>query len=122
MKSALRVVVGNRLNDSTLQKVCRNAASTWAQSGHLEGRTFKKRRTVLPSPAAVAFAIYLAYAAGFRGAEIFSCVWLRVLDCDPSRARQLALDAKRVGLLDLRMAGDVVELNLSRLDPQSTKV
>jgi hypothetical protein len=122
MKNALRVVVGNRLNDSTLQKVCRNAASTWAQSGHLEGRTFKKRRTVLPSPAAVAFAIYLAYAAGFRGAEIFSCVWLRVLDCDPSRARQLALDAKRFGLLDLRMAGDVVELNLSRLDPQSTKL
>ncbi len=122
MKSALHAVIGNRLNDSTLEKVCRNAASTWAQSGHLEGRTFKKRRTVLPSPAAVAFAIYLAHAAGFRGAEIFSCAWLRLLDCDPSRARYLALDAKRIGLLDLRMAGDVVELNLSRLDPYSTKV
>jgi hypothetical protein len=44
MKSALRAVVGNRLNESTLEKVCRNAASTWAQSGHFEGRTFKKRR------------------------------------------------------------------------------
>jgi hypothetical protein len=121
MKSALRGVVGNRLNDSTLEKVCRNAASTWAQSGHLEGRTFKKRRMVLPSPGAVAFAIYLAYAAGFRGAEIFSCAWLRVLDCDPSRARHLAFEAKRLGLLDLRMAGDVVELNVSRLDPYSTK-
>ena len=58
---------------------------------------------------AVAFAIYLAYTAGFRGAYIFSSAWLRVLDCDPSRARHLALDAKRLGLLDLRMAGDVVE-------------
>ena len=121
MKRALRGVVGNRLNDSTLEKVCRNAASTWAQSGHLEGRTFKKRRTVLPSPPAVAYALYLAHAAGFRGAEIFSCAWLTVLDCDPSRARQLALDAKRIGLLDLRMAGDVVELNLARLDPYSGK-
>jgi hypothetical protein len=121
MKSALRSVVGNRLNDSTLEKVCRNAASTWAQSGHLEGRTFKKRRIVLPTPQAVAYALYLAHAAGFRGAEIFSCAWLRVLDCDPSRARQLALDAKRIGLLDLRMAGDVVELNLARLDPYSGK-
>ena len=117
MKSALRAVVGNRLNDSTLEKVCRNAASTWAQSGHLEGRTFKKRRIVVPSPAAVAFALYLANAAGFRGAEIFSCAWLRMLDCDPSRARQLAVEAKRLSLLDLRMAGDIVELNLSRLDP-----
>jgi hypothetical protein len=121
MKSALRAVVGNRLNDSTLDKVCRNAASTWTQSGHLEGRTFKKRRTVLPSPTAAAFAIYLAHTAGFRGAEIFSSAWLRLIDCDPSRARQLALDGKRISLLDLRMAGDVVELNLSRLDPYSAR-
>jgi hypothetical protein len=121
MKSALRVFVGNRLNDSTLEKVCRNAASTWAQSGHLEGRTFKKRRAVIASPATSAFAIYLAHAAGFRGAEIFSCAWLRVLDCDPSRARHLALEAKRVGLLDLRIAGDVVELNLMRLDRNLAK-
>lgn len=121
MKSALRAVVGSRLNDSTLEKVCRNAASTWAQSGHLEGRTFKKRRIVEPSPAAAAFAIYLANAAGFRGAEIFSCAWLRTLDCDPSHARQLALEAKRLSFLDLRMVGDVVEFNLARLDPHSAK-
>lgn len=121
LKGALQAAVGDRLNDSTLEKVCRNAASTWAQSGHLEGRTFKKRRMVEPSPTAVAFAIYLAHAAGFRGSEIFSCGWLRVLDCDPSRARELALDAKRIGLLDLRMAGDVVELNLSRLDPYAMR-
>jgi hypothetical protein len=122
LKGALQDAVGDRLNDSTLEKVCRNAASTWAQSGHLEGRTFKKRRIVLPSTTAVTFAIYLAHAAGFRGAEIFSCGWLRVLDCEPSQARQLTLDAKRSGLLDLRMAGDVVELNLSRLDPYSVRV
>lgn len=121
MKNALRGFVGNRLNDSTLEKVCRNAASTWSQSGHLEGRTFKKRRMVVAPPAAAAFAIYIAHTAGFRGADIFSCAWLRVLDCDPSRARHLAIDAKRLGLLDLRMAGDVVELNLSRLDPYPAK-
>ncbi len=121
LKDALQAAVGDRLNDSTLEKVCRNAASTWAQSGHLEGRTFKKRRIVSPSTTAVTFAIYLAHAAGFRGAEIFSCGWLRVLDCDPSQARELALDAKRSGLLDLRMAGDVVELNLSRLDPYTVR-
>ncbi len=121
LKSALQVVVGDRLNDSTLEKVCRNAASTWAQSGHLEGRTFKKRRRVMPSSTAVTFAIYLAHAAGFRGADVFSCGWLGVLDCDPSQARELALDAKRSGLIDLRMAGDVVEFNLVRLDHSAGK-
>ena len=121
LKGALQAAVRDRLSDSTLEKVCRNAASTWAQSGHLEGRTFKKRRIVQPSTTAATFAIYLAHAAGFRGAEIFSCGWLSVLDCDPSQARELALDGKRSGLLDLRMAGDVVELNLSRLDPYTVR-
>ncbi len=122
LKGALQSLVGSRLNDSTLEKVCRNAASTWTQSGHLEGRTFKKRRLVTARPATAAFAIYLAHAAGFRGAEIFSSAWLRVMDCNPSRARELALDAKRLSLIDLRMAGDVVELNLSRLDSQVARV
>lgn len=121
MKTALLTVVGDRLNDSTLEKVCRNAASTWTQSGHLEGRTFKKRQLIEPSPVTVAFAIYLANAAGFHGNEIFSCAWLRLLDCDPSRGRDLAVEAKRLSLLDLRMAGDVVEINLSRLDPYNAR-
>ena len=121
LRQALQSAVGDRLSESTLEKVCRNAASTWAQSGHLEGRTFKKRHLVLPSTAAATYAIYLAHAAGFRGAEIFSSGWLKVLDCDPAKARELALDAKRSSLLDLRMAGEVIELNLSRLDPLSAK-
>jgi hypothetical protein len=121
LKEALQAAVGERLNDSTLEKVCRNAASTWTQSGHLEGRTFKKRRIVQPSTTAVTLAIYLAHAAGFHGAEIFSSGWLRVLDCNPFKAREFALDAKRSGLLDLRVAGSVVELNLSRLDPYTAR-
>ena len=50
MKAALRFAIGDRLNDNTLDKVCRNAASSWTQSGHLEGRTSKKRRLVRPLP------------------------------------------------------------------------
>lgn len=121
LKEAVKAIVGDRLNESTLEKVCRNAASTWTQSGHLQGRTFKKRHTVTPLPTAATFAIFLAHAAGFRGAAIFSSGWFKVLDCDPSQARALALDAKRSDLLDLRMAGEVVELNLSRLDPHFAK-
>ncbi|WP_210250869.1 hypothetical protein [Methylobacterium sp. WL8] len=121
MKSLLQAVVSGRLSANTLDKVCRNAASSWAQSGHLEGRVFKKRRQVKASPSAAAFALYLSHAAGFRGAEIFSSDWLRVLDCDPSRARQMALEAKRTGLIDLRISGEVVDINLSRLDPCSAR-
>ena len=38
MRDALRSAVGDRLNDATLDKVIRNAASSWTQSGHLRGR------------------------------------------------------------------------------------
>lgn len=122
MKATLRAAVGDRLNDSTLEKVCRNAASSWAQSGHLEGRTFKKRRIVAASPATVAFALYLAHAAGYRGAEVFSSAWFRLLDCDHSQARHFALEAKRLGLINLRMAGDVVELDVTLLDSASRRI
>lgn len=117
MRQALRDAVGNRLNDATLEKVARNAASSWSQAGHLTGRTFKVRRAVQPTFATVALAMLLAYASGSRGDALFESDWLKVLDCHPSAARDLAIDAKRLGLIDLRMAGDVLDVDFDRLDP-----
>jgi hypothetical protein len=117
MRGAVEKAVGERMNESTIDKVVRNAASSWSQSGHLVGRTFKFRRTVRPTPAVVAFALYLAHAAGFQGEYMLSTGWLKVLDCGASSALELATAAKRMGLLDLRMAGDVFDLSLDRLDP-----
>jgi hypothetical protein len=117
MRQAIREVVGERLNDAILDKVVRNAASSWTQAGHLEGRTFKKRRAVKGSGPSAGFALYLAYTAGFRGAELFTSGWFRVLDAASSRGFDLAIEGKRLGLLDLRMAGEVVDVNLDRLDP-----
>jgi hypothetical protein len=114
---ALRSVVGERLNDSILDKVARNAASSWTKAGHLTGRTHKTRRSVRATPAAVAFALYLGEAAGFRGDDLLSSGWLRVLDADSFRAKELAIEARRIGLIDLSTAGEVLSLSLDRLDP-----
>ncbi len=120
MRLDLIASVGERFNESILDKVVRNAASSWAQSGHLEGRTFKKRRIVQAMPAATAFALYLGYAAGFRGTGLFGSGWCRTLDCSPALAQDLALAAKRAGLIDLRISREVVDLDLRRLDPGRT--
>jgi hypothetical protein len=117
LRTAIGASAGARLNDATLDKAIRNAASSWAQSGHLQGRTFKVRRRVNATPAAVAFALYLATAAGFHGQEILTSGWVKVLDCTTSAAMALAREAKRSGLIDLRTAGEVFELSLDRLDP-----
>lgn len=117
-RELLRQTVGRRLNDSILDKVVRNCASSWSQAGHLEGRTFKKRRRVRATPASVAYSLYLAYALGFRGRDIFTSDWMRMLDLMPADALALALEAKRSGLIDLNLSDDIVELGLQRLDPQ----
>jgi hypothetical protein len=119
MAEHLRSAVGDRLSEATLDKVVRNAASSWTQSGHLCGRTFKVRSRVTATPAAAAFGLYLGTCVGFRGDELLTSGWIKTLDCIPSRALDLAIEAKRLGLLDLRVAGDVFDLNLHRLDPRS---
>jgi hypothetical protein len=122
LREALQSFVGARLNASTLEKVCRNVASSWTQSGHLRGRTFKRRQTVTATPEDAAFAIYLAHAAGSRGAAVFASPWFQVIDCDPPKGRRLALEAKQFGFIDLRMAGDVVEFDLARLTPPAASI
>lgn len=117
LTQAIRSVAGERLNVATLDKVVRNVASTWEQSGHLQGRTFKRRRLVEPKAASFTFALFLGYAAGFRGSELLTSPWVVVLDTSPSKANSLAQEAKRIGLIDFRMAGDVIAVGLERLDP-----
>lgn len=117
MKEAIRADVDDRLNDSILDKVVRNAASSWTQSGHLVGRTIKKRSKVKATAGATALALYLAHAAGFRGQQIFTSGWAKVLDADAAALRSVALDAKRAGLIDLRVAGEVIDISFARLDP-----
>ncbi|MEJ7670900.1 MAG: hypothetical protein WKH97_19710 [Casimicrobiaceae bacterium] len=117
VRAVLRDDVDERLNDATLDKVTRNVASSWAQAGHLVGRTFKKRAQVRATPGSVAFGLYLGHAVGFRGAPLFATGWVSLLDCTPASARDLAIEAKRIGLIDLRIAGEVVDLVLDRLDP-----
>jgi hypothetical protein len=117
LREALRNVVGDRMNDDVLDKVVRNVSSTWTQTGHLQGRTFKHRQRVQAQPQSVAFALYLGYVAGLRGEELLTSGWIAALDCSASSAKALALEAKRVGLIDLRTAGDVIEFGLERLEP-----
>ena len=117
MREALRQAVGGRLNDATLDKVARNAASSWSQAGHLTGRTFKVRRLVQPTFATVALGMLLAHTCGSRGDAMLESDWLKVLDCQATQARALAIDAKRHALVDLRMGGEVLEVHFDRLDP-----
>lgn len=115
MIDALERTVGSRLNESTLDKVVRNAASSWTQSGHLKGRGRKVRQTAKPTAASTTFALLLGYLIGIRGGALFETLWAQVLDAQPNELIHLATDAKRLGFLDMSRSGGVIELSFSRL-------
>ena len=115
LKDVLREAVGNRLNEDILDKVARNAASSWTQSGHLRGRARKIRQVVTATPVATAYALILGYLQGLRGHRPLQTLWTKVLDASPDRILGLAGEAKRLGLLDLKRAGDVIDLSFPSL-------
>lgn len=112
---AIRDVADGRLNDATLDKVVRNAASSWTQSGHLDGRSRKKRQAVEPTPVSVAFALVLGYMLGHRGHGLFESLFARTLDRDENALTFLAMDAKRLGLLDIKSGGGMTVVSFDAI-------
>jgi hypothetical protein len=115
MTDALNLAVGSRLSENTLDKVVRNTASSWTQSGHLKGRGRKVRQTVTPTAPTTAFALLLGYVAGKRGTALFESLWARVLDVPASELMRIAQDARRLGFLDMSQSGGVIEVTFARL-------
>ena len=115
MTDALSRAIGSRLSESTLDKVVRNAASSWTQSGHLRGRGRKVRQGVAATPATTAYALLLGYLCGTRGSALFESLWAQVLDSPAGGLMRLAIDARRLGFLDMNQSGGVIDVSFSRL-------
>ncbi len=108
---AVRDAVDGRLNDAVLDKVVRNTASSWTQSGHLDGRSRKKRVKIDPSPASISFALILGYLLGLRGLNLFGTLFARILDREANELTALALDAKRFGFLNVKSSGGLIVIS-----------
>ena len=115
MTDALADGTGGRFNESTLDKIVRNASSSWTQSGHLQGRARKFRQQIRATPAASAYALLLGYLQGIRGQHLFNCPWIKMLDLDDLEARERADDAKRLGLLDIKQSGSLIDITFPTL-------
>lgn len=112
---AIVAFTDDRLNETVVQAVLRNTASSWTQSGHLVGRSRKIRKFVEPNPYVVTYALLIGYILGARGVNLYKTLWAKVLDSTESQLIDLSQDAKRLGLIDMRYAGGVVELSPIRL-------
>src|SRR5450759_1837692 len=68
---ALEAAFPNQYSELNRNKIARNAASSWTQSGHLAGRTKKIRQRIKPTVVAVAMALFLGDVADYHGAVVF---------------------------------------------------
>jgi hypothetical protein len=117
MSEAIRQETEDRLNLAIADKVARNAASSWAQSGHLEGRVRKIRRAVRATPGSVVFALWLGSLQELAGENLLASAWVQMLDAGPSELLDLVLRAKQLGLVRARIGGGVTEIDPRGLDP-----
>lgn len=112
---SIREAVGPRLNEAVLDKVARNAASSWSQSGHLKGRVRKLRTPVAPTPGSLAVALWLGSLEGLAGEGLLESRWTGVLDRAGRELVPMVLQAKQLGLIHARVGGGVTEIDASPL-------
>lgn len=116
LTKAVAAVYGSDLSESTLGKTGRNTGASWTQTGHLAGRTKKVRQSIESFPAAVAYAAYLGHLAGNRGAGVLDTPWAALLEVSPGNALDALRRAHTQGLIDLLVAGNVVDVSFPMID------
>lgn len=115
LAQALEATFPNQYSELNRNKIGRNAASSWTQSGHLAGHAHKIRQRVKPTTVAVTMALFLGTITGYYGAAVFTNPWCRLLDLTAEHAKTLGQQAHRAGLLNLRAVGEVVDLSFPLL-------
>jgi len=98
-----------RFSKATLKSTAQNINSSFTKSGHLNGRKIKVRTRATPTAASVAFALFLGYLRGERGASLFYSEYARLLDCSYEKAVELAEEASRKGWIVFKRLGNIIE-------------
>lgn len=97
------------------EKIGRNAASSWTQSGHLNDRNPKRRATPADGAPATAYALLLGHLEGAVGEGLFTTFWAQVLDVPSAVVLERALSAAQRGLIEVRHGGGVTDVSFRHL-------
>ncbi len=112
LASAILAEYPDRYSQKMLRSLAQNCASSWTQSGHLDGRVNKRRRLAEPSVEAAAYAALLGSIAGFGGPALLRSPWMRILDRSEADLLTLLRHAESVGLARVKAGGGVVQVNV----------
>ena len=111
-RAILTAKMPDRFQESTIIALSERCASSWAQAGYLSSGSDKRRKRAQPDRYSAAFAAFLAIAAGFKGRPIVESPWFDLLDVEAESRLSLLRQAEADGLLRLRSAGHVFDIEL----------
>ena len=100
---------------SSRERLGRNVSSSWEKAGLLLGRRTKERAKPQARPTSLAYALLLGDLCGKRGQALFTTLWATMLDAPIHELKELAVVASRVGWIEYRASGDVVEVSFRHL-------
>ncbi|MBA2725891.1 MAG: hypothetical protein H0U53_07875 [Actinobacteria bacterium] len=110
LEKAVEAAFPGAYSQSVANKIGRNTASSWTQSGHLDGRSYKTRTKAVATPGSAAYALMLAHLTGTRGHGLFESVLARTLDATSAELHALAGAASARGWIEYKRFGDVIEV------------
>lgn len=115
LDAALQQTLTGRLNPSILNKVARNAGSSWTQGGYTSGRAKKLRVQPHVAPANLAYAAVLGTFQGARGELLLDTPWFAMLGKSRPELLALAHTASMRGWLTYKNLGAVIDLQAAPL-------
>jgi hypothetical protein len=112
--ASFEVAYPGRIGEKMAKSLAQNAASSWTQAGFLNGAVRKERVRLNTTPTVAAFAALLASLWGFGGQRLLESRWMSVLDRPIEGRLALLRQAEGLGLVRVRSAGDVLEIDIRR--------
>lgn len=115
LEESLEEKYPGRFSPKTLHSTAQNIASSYQQSGHLRGRRNKIRNRPNATPITTTYALFIGHLNGYRGENLLSSIWSRLLDVPTHQISEFAHQAHKLGLMNFKKAGSVVEFTFNSL-------
>lgn len=119
LADAVQAAFPARFSADVQDRIGRNLASTWTQSGHLVAVSKaapKERARLNVTPVAATYALYLGHLAGKAGPMLFRGTWADLLDADDRTMQGLAEDAARGGWVGYSSGGGMVQVDFDAFE------
>jgi len=104
-----------RFSSSMKKSLAQNVNTSWSFSGHLVGRSIKKRQIPDGHMLSTVYGALAGYLLGQRGDRLLSGIFMRLSSVEQTTASSHLSSASAVGWLRFRKGGGVIEFDFDSL-------